>query len=77
MRLLKTEALIKNGIKEGLMTNAAVSVGNAGGEIGQVLQDDGETRTKGDTLFDMASVTKLMAAATVSWAFIKDGKLFF
>ena len=64
-------ALLDAGVREGAFAAAAVEVGRSTGslwqaEFGQAGASDGAPPTTADTLFDLASLTKVIATTTVA-----------
>lgn len=69
------EKTITKGIGEQLFTNCAVAIGNKNGEVFRKCFDNGTVKTNEHSLFDLASVTKLVATTMVSLYMIDNGKL--
>ena len=70
-RLAAAEALLAQGITEGLYTHAVYALARGGQVVGR--RAFGEARA--DTVFDLASLTKPMAAATLCLQLAEQGRL--
>lgn len=71
----KTRMFLKDSLDKKQFTNCAVSVGRKSGELLRCIIDDGSIKTDSNTIFDMASVTKILAVTLPALKMIDDGKL--
>lgn len=81
--MFQTEAidiLMKSGLEEQVFPGAALSVGDRNGEIFQKVYGcrqiiPEKKPTEANTLFDIASLTKIVSTTFVALRLIQDGKL--
>lgn len=71
----KTRMFLKDSMDKKQFTSCAVSVGCKSGELLRCIIDDGSIKTDSNTVFDMASVTKILAVTLPTLKMIDDGIL--
>jgi CubicO group peptidase (beta-lactamase class C family) len=74
------DALIADGINAGAFPGAAVEVGMRGAvawrkAFGTLSYDSGSSPATVDTIFDLASLTKVIATATLAMRAVDDGRI--
>lgn len=69
-----TKKVVAQLMTEGLLSNVAIRVGKFDEILGEVYESN-TIRTNENTLFDMASVTKILATAVISLIAIDKGEL--
>lgn len=72
--LKNTEQLVKKLFTEGLLSNVAIRVGVGDKVLGEVYRSNDSEITE-NTLFDMASVTKILSVTAVSLIALDSGKI--
>ena len=80
MRFQKAEQVLRNEIEQGNLPGACLEIGNAKGTIERVVLGNRALvpqvlPLEEDTLFDMASCTKMMATSMVLFHMIEEGKI--
>ena len=81
-RLLRIETLIENAIRDGRLPGAVVVVGHAGEIVydaafgARAVDLDGQREVMtSDTIFDLASLTKVVATTTSVMMLVEEGRL--
>ncbi len=77
-RLARADAAINRALEQGLFTGAALAVARGGGVAhlrGFGVQADGAPVDPGTTLFDLASLTKVVATTTAVAMLVEEGRL--
>jgi CubicO group peptidase (beta-lactamase class C family) len=79
-RFAAAAAVVRQAIAGGAFPGAAIEVGNAGGPIwklatGRLTYDPGAEPVDERTIYDLASLTKVIATATLAMRAIDDGRL--
>jgi len=80
MQFKQVEEILTREIDKGLLPGACLELGNRNGTIQRIVLGNrsllpAKSRLNEDTLFDMASCTKLMATSMVAFRLIEEGKL--
>lgn len=73
MKTTHTEALVKELIETKWAGDIALCVGDKNGELFRILASDRGDVLRGDTLFDMMSVTKIMAVTPIFHIALENG----
>lgn len=74
------DAIVEEGIEAGLYPGASLVVGSPGGVLhskgyGTLTWEADSPPVRPDTLYDLASVSKVVATATAAWLLMEEGRL--